>query len=214
MFDRESVEPIPRTLALHEEEIGAFWNYTEWIQKQCAVGFDQNLNSHRRVSELLCQVGQCYESIKDHLPRFEQQRADWLLEQLTKMQQWMENFRAEVVREILAIEGSLSDFQKRQEQTFRVELQHSSENQLDATQLKTLQVLLQSLQDHMTVFESHLENLKFAVRTSLKEMDIKLEVAQVENAQLRSLVQSHDKQFAELMPYLTRIETRFMEIKD
>ena len=127
------------------------------------------------MSELLCQVGQCYESIKEHLPRFEQQRADWLLDQLTKMQQWMENFRAEVVREILAIEGSLSDFQKRQEQSLRVELQHSSENQLDATQLKTLQVLLQSLQDHMTVFETQLENLKFAVRTSLREMDIKLE---------------------------------------
>ena len=114
----------------------------------------------------------------------------------------------------MAIEGSLSDFQKRQEQTLRVELQHSSENQFEATQLKTLQVLLQSLQDHMTVFETQLENLKFAVRTSLREMDIKLEAAQVENAQLRSLVQSHDKQFAELMPYLTRIETRFMEIKD
>ena len=28
------------------------------------------------------------------------------------------------------------------------------------------------------------------------------------------MVQSHDNQFAELMPYLTRIETRFMEIKD
>ena len=47
----------------------------------------------------------------------------------------MENFRAEVVREILAIEGNLSDFQKRQEQTLRVELQHSSENQSDATQI-------------------------------------------------------------------------------
>ena len=115
LFDRESSEPVPRTLALHEEAIGALWNYTEWIRKQCALGFDQNLNSHRRVSELLCQVGQCYESIKEHLPRFEQQRADWLLDQLTKMQQWMENFRAEVVREILAIEGNLSDFQKREE---------------------------------------------------------------------------------------------------
>ena len=92
------------------------------------------------------------------------------------------NFRAEVVREILAIEGSLSDLQKRQEQTLRVEMQHTSESQLDATQLKTLQVLLQSLQDHMTVFETQLENLKFAVRTSLREMDIKSEAAQVENA--------------------------------
>ena len=55
------------------------------------------------------------------------------MEQLTKMQQWMENFRAEVVREICVIEGNLSDFQKRQEQTLRVELQHSSENQVDAT---------------------------------------------------------------------------------
>ena len=48
------------------------------------------------------------------LKRFEPQQADCLLDQLTKMQQWMENFRAEVVREILAIEGSLTDFQKRQ----------------------------------------------------------------------------------------------------
>ena len=46
LFDRESSEPVPRTLALHEEAIGALWNYTEWIRKQCAAGFDQNLNSH------------------------------------------------------------------------------------------------------------------------------------------------------------------------
>ena len=35
LFDRESVEPIPRTLAFHEEAIGALWNYTECIRKPC-----------------------------------------------------------------------------------------------------------------------------------------------------------------------------------
>ena len=117
LFDRESVEPISRTLALHEEAIGALWNYTECIRKQCALGFDQNWRSHRRVSELLCQVGQCYESIKEHLPQFEQQRADWLLEQLSKIQQWLQNFHGEVIQEMLAVEKCMQDFQKRQENT-------------------------------------------------------------------------------------------------
>ena len=28
LFDREFSQPVPRTLALHEEAIGALWNYT------------------------------------------------------------------------------------------------------------------------------------------------------------------------------------------
>ena len=86
LFDRESIDAVPRTLTLHEEAIGSLWNYTEWIRKQCENGFNQNLISHRRVSELLCLVGQGYESLKQHLPQFEQQRAEWLLDQLTKIQ--------------------------------------------------------------------------------------------------------------------------------
>ena len=61
---------------LFEEELEAE------IRKRCEKGFNQNFISHRRVSDLLCQVGQCYECLKQHLPQFEQQRAEWLLDQL------------------------------------------------------------------------------------------------------------------------------------
>ena len=163
LFDRESAEPIPQTLALHEEAIGALWNYTEWIRKQCAVGFDQNLNSHHRVSELLCQVGQCYESIKEHLPQFEQQQADWLLEQLLKIQQWLQNFRGEIIQEMLAVERRMQDFQKRQENTLIIGLENPPENQTDSAKLLSMHMLLQSLQEHMTVFDTRMKYLKYAV---------------------------------------------------
>ena len=214
LFDRESTDPVPRTLALHEDAIGALWNYTEWIRKQCENGFNQNLISHRRVSELLCLVGQCYESLKEHLPHFEQQRAEWLLDQLTKIQQWMENFKGEVVREVLSLENRVSEFQKRQEQALTMSLQHSPESQTDSANLHALRLTLQSLQDHMTVFESQMAEMKFSVNTNLRAADIKLEACLAENAQLRVLVQTHEQQFAELLPFLSRIETRFMEINE
>ena len=66
------------------------------MRKATESGFDQYLQSHRKIHELVCQVGQGYESIKEHLPQFEQQRAEWLLDQLLKIQQSMENFSGEV----------------------------------------------------------------------------------------------------------------------
>ena len=83
------------------------------------------ISFHRRVSdELLCQVGQCYESLKQHLPQFEQQRAEWLLDQLSKIQQFLETFKGEVVREVLSLENRMSEFQKRQEQVLTMSLQY------------------------------------------------------------------------------------------
>ena len=171
LFDRESVETIPRTLALHEEAIGALWNYTEWIRKQCALGFDQNWRSHRRVSELLCQVGQCYESIKEHLPQFEQQRADWLLEQLSKIQHGLQNFHGQIIQEMLAVERRMQDFQMRQENTLRIGLEHPRENQIDSAKLLSMHMLLRGLQGHMTVFDTRLNDLKYAVENSLRAVE-------------------------------------------
>ena len=83
------------------------------------------MQSYCRVHELLCQVGQGYESLKEHLPRFEQQRANWLLEQPMRIQQWLENFRGEVVREILSIKNRMSEAQ---EQALTICLHHPPEN--------------------------------------------------------------------------------------
>ena len=132
LFDRESPDPVPRTLALHQKTIGALWNYSEWTQNQCETGFDENLHSYRRVSEFLCQAGQSYESLEEHLPRFEQQRAEWHLEQLSKIQQWMEKFKGEVIREVLCLENRMSESQKGQEQALTICFHYPPKNQTDA----------------------------------------------------------------------------------
>lgn len=90
-------------------------------------------------------MGQSYESLKEHLPGFEQQRADWHLDQLIKIQQWLQNFRAEAIREMLVVESHMAEFQKRQEQALLIGIQQPSENQSDATKMLALQMLLRSL---------------------------------------------------------------------
>ena len=63
----------------------------------------------------------------------------------------------------------------------------------------------------MTVFDSQMAEMKFAVNTRVRALEIKLEASLAENAQLGGLVQAHEQQFSELMPFLSRIETSFME---
>ena len=49
--------------------------------------------------------------------------------------------------------------------------------------------MLQSVQNHMTVFESQMTAMKLSVNTNLRAANIELEACLAENAQLKMLVQ-------------------------
>jgi hypothetical protein len=66
----------------------------------------------------------------------------------------------------------------------------------------------------MTVFDSQMAAMKFSVNTNVRALEIKLEASLAENAQLRVLVQTHEKQFSELPSFLATFETRFIEINE
>ena len=115
---------------------------------------------------------------------------------------------------MLTVERRIIEFQRRQEQALKNGLKNPPENQTDYVKLLPMHMLLHGLQEHMTVFDTEMIDLKFAINTSLQAADTKIEVCLNENAQLRELVGNHARRFEELLPYLGRIKTRFMEVKN
>ena len=88
-------------------------------------------------------------------------------------------------------------------------MQHPPESQIDSVKLNALQMLLQTLQDHVTTFDLQMNALKLLVNTNLRATEIKLHACVNENAQMQVRVQILETQSAGMTQYLAGRKTIF-----